>query len=104
MRVAEGELRVAIRLSPRARTDCVVGVVPTAEGGCALKATVSAAPQDGRANEALLQLLARSWGVPRRHLSIVQGSATRNKVVAIAGDQRRLIEKITAAVSGLPGW
>jgi uncharacterized protein YggU (UPF0235/DUF167 family) len=94
---------VVIRLSPRSRTDRVVGIVPTTGSGRALKAAVSAAPEGGRANEALLQLLARSWDVPRNDLSIIQGSASRNKIVAIAGDPRRLIKKITAAVSGLPG-
>jgi uncharacterized protein len=102
--VAGSGLRVAIRLSPRSRADCVVGIVATAGGGRQLKAAVSTVPQGGRANEALLLLLARSWGVPRRDLSIVQGSASRSKVVAISGDPQQLIEKITAAVSGLPGW
>jgi uncharacterized protein (TIGR00251 family) len=101
--VAAGGLRVAIRLSPRAGSDRVVGVAPAAEGGRVLKVRVSAPAEDGRANEALLRLLARAWGLPRRDLSVVQGSTNRNKVVAVAGDPRCLKEKVTAAVCGLPG-
>jgi uncharacterized protein len=101
--MAKSGLRVAIRVSPRSQADRVVGIIPTAAGGRAFKVTVSAIPQNGRANEALLQLLARDWDVPRRDLTIVQGASSRNKVVAIAGDPRRLIKKVTAAVAGLPG-
>ena len=50
-------------------------------------------PQGGRANEALLLLLARSWGVPRRDLSIVQGYAHHFKLsIAEADLNRRALE------------
>jgi uncharacterized protein len=82
----------------------MVGIVRTVGGGRVLKVAVRAVPEGGRANEALLRLLGRSWGVPRRDLSIVRGFTSRDKVVAIAGDPPRLIEEITATVSGFPGW
>jgi uncharacterized protein len=95
---------VAIRLSPRASADRLVGIGGAAAGGRMLKATVTAPADGGRANEALLLVLARAWHLPRRDLSIIQGTTSRNKVVHIAGDSRQLIEKITARLSGLPGW
>jgi uncharacterized protein (TIGR00251 family) len=102
--VAGDGLRVAIRLSPRARTDRLVAVAAAAEGGRVLKATVTAPAQAGRANEALLQLLARIWHLPRRDLSIVAGSTSRNKTVRVAGDPHHLIEKVASEIAGLPGW
>ena len=68
-----------------------------------LKASVIAPAEGGRANEALLQLLARAWHLPRRDLSIVAGAASRNKAVRIAGDPRQLIDKIAPEIAGLPG-
>jgi len=96
-------LRVAIRLSPRARTDRLVGVAASAGGGRVLTATVTAPAEAGRANEALLHLLARAWHLPRRDLSIIAGSTSRNKVVRVAGDPQRLAERLAPEIARLPG-
>jgi uncharacterized protein len=95
-------LRVAIRLSPRAKSDRLLSVAATTGGGRALTATVTAPPQDGRANEALLQLLARAWRLPRRDLSIVGGVASRNKTVGITGDPHQLFARVAGEIAGLP--
>jgi uncharacterized protein len=102
--VAEDGLRVAIRLVPRAMGDRLVAIAATPEGGRVLKATVTAPPEAGRANEALLRLLAQAWHIPRRDISIIQGLTSRNKAVRIAGDPHRLLEKITPEIARLPGW
>ena len=96
-------LSVTIRLSPRARSDRLLGIIATAEGGRAVKASVTAPAQDGRANEALLQLLSRAWRLPRRDLSIVVGAASRNKIVHVAGDPDELIAKLSREIARLPG-
>jgi uncharacterized protein (TIGR00251 family) len=104
LRIAKDGLRVAIRLSPRAKADRLVGIAAAAEGRRILKAAVTAPPESGRANEALLQLLARAWQLPRLRFSIVQGASNRDKTVRVAGDPERLLAKITSVVAGLPGW
>ena len=103
LKLAHDGLRVAIRLSPRAKADGLLAIA-AAEGGRVLKASVTAPAERGRANEALLQLLARAWHLPRRDLSIATGSTSRNKAVRVAGDPRRLIDKITPKIADLPGW
>jgi uncharacterized protein (TIGR00251 family) len=96
-------VRVAIRLTPRARTDRLVAVAATAGGGRVVKASVTAPPEDGRANEALLQLLAKAWQLPRRDLAIVGGAASRQKTVHISGDPQLLVERLGAVIAALPG-
>jgi uncharacterized protein (TIGR00251 family) len=102
--VAGDGLRVAIRLSPRAKADRVVAIAEGAKGGRVLKASVTAPAEGGKANEALLRLLARAWDLSRRDLSIVAGATSRNKSVRMAGDPQRLIDRITPVIAGLPGW
>jgi uncharacterized protein len=102
--MAEDGLRVAIRLVPQAKADGLVAIAATAEGRRVLKATVTAPPEAGRANEALLRLLARAWHIPRRDLSIIQGLTSRNKAVRVVGDPHELLEKITPEIARLPGW
>jgi uncharacterized protein len=74
------------------------------QGGRVVKAAVVAPAEAGRANEALLRLLARAWDLPRRDLSIIRGATNSNKVVHIAGEPQQLIGKITSHISSLPGW
>jgi uncharacterized protein len=64
LRAARDGLRVAVRLSPRAKADRLLAIAADAEGGRFVKASVTAPAEGGRANEALLQLLARVWRLP----------------------------------------
>ena len=59
-------VRVAVRLKPRASAERVVGLTREADGGMALSVAVTAPPVDGKANEALIRLLARLFHLPPR--------------------------------------
>jgi uncharacterized protein YggU (UPF0235/DUF167 family) len=95
-------VRVAVRLTPRGRADRIDGIACLADGTPILKASVTAPPEDSRANEALLRLLAREWGLARRDLTLAAGARSRNKGVHIAGDPAVLLERLGAALAGLP--
>jgi uncharacterized protein len=101
--LAPGGVRVAIHLTPRAKADRIVAVVAAAGGRHVLKASVTEPAEDGRANEALLRLLARAWRLPRRDLTIVAGAASRRKTVGIAGDRQRLFDRLGGLIAALPG-
>lgn len=53
--------------------------------GDALKVRLAAPPVDGKANAALLEFLAKSFGVPRAAVTLVGGATSRRKRVSIAG-------------------
>jgi hypothetical protein len=99
---ASDGVRVAIRLTPRARTDHVHGIAVTADGSPVLKVSVTAPPAENRANDALIAVLAKEWGVPRRDVSIVAGAKSRNKTVHIAGKPHALLQRLTTAIAVLP--
>jgi uncharacterized protein len=98
-----GGVRVAIHLQPRGRVDRVIAVAAAAGGGQVLKASVREPAENGRANEALLQLLARTWQLPRSDLAIVAGATSRHKIVHISGDPRQLLEYLESLIAALPG-
>jgi uncharacterized protein YggU (UPF0235/DUF167 family) len=54
---------------------------------------VAAPPEGGRANDAVLDLLARELSLPRRSLSIVAGQTAREKVVRMEGIDRAETER-----------
>ena len=100
---ARDGLKLSVRLTPRAQADRVLGVAATAEGKRVVRASVTAPPEDGRANEALLQLLARVWQLSRRDLAIVAGTTSRHKTVSVAGDPGQLSGRLGALIAALPG-
>jgi uncharacterized protein len=86
--MAKPSTRVRLRVSPGARRTEIAG-----RHGDGWKVRVSAAPERGRANEAVLDLLAERLELPRRQLSIVAGHAAREKVVLMEGIGRAETER-----------
>jgi uncharacterized protein len=90
---------LCVRLQPGASTERIIGLVAEADGGVALKVAVTAPPAKGRANDALLRLLARTMGLPKRDLSLTRGAADRRKLVHLAGDAARLMPRLEQALA-----
>jgi uncharacterized protein YggU (UPF0235/DUF167 family) len=61
--------------------------------GEAWKVRVAAAPERGKANDAVLDLLASTLSVPRASVTLVSGSASRDKIVELAGIAPEEIER-----------
>jgi uncharacterized protein (TIGR00251 family) len=78
--MVEPTTRLRLRVSPGAARTEVVG-----RHGDGWRVRVAAAPEQGRANEALLDLLAHRLQVPRRELELVSGRSSRDKVVELRG-------------------
>lgn len=70
----------AVRAQPGARKNAVLG-----EQAGALKIAVTAPPEDGRANAALVEVLKDWLGVKRSQLELIAGATHRNKVFLIRG-------------------
>ncbi|MFV0386733.1 DUF167 domain-containing protein [Paracoccus sp. (in: a-proteobacteria)] len=64
----------AIRVTPRARRNAI----SVDETG--IRAHVTAVPEDGKANAAVIKLLAKSLGVAKSRLTLVRGATSRDKV------------------------
>lgn len=78
--LADDQGRLAVRAAPNAAADAIL--LPAQ--GEALRVRVTAAPEDGRANEAILALLAKALGQPRSSLTLLRGATGRDKMVGIA--------------------
>jgi uncharacterized protein len=88
--------RFTITLAPGAARTQIVG-----RHGEGWKARVAARPERGRANAALVQLLAEALGVPRGHVSVVAGHTARRKVVEVEGlAQAETERRLDAAAAG----
>jgi uncharacterized protein (TIGR00251 family) len=78
--VSAASTRLKLRVSPGARRPGFAG-----RHGDAWKVRVAEPPEDGRANEAVLRLLAETLDVPRGSIALVSGHASRDKIVTLDG-------------------
>jgi uncharacterized protein len=62
-----------------------------------LRVRLQAPPVDGAANEALVDFLADELGVPRRHIRIVSGFGSRNKVLEVDSQALPALDRIRSA-------
>lgn len=100
-RRAQGGIAVDIRLAPKASRNAVTGIETLADGSCVLKVSVTAVPEKGKANKALLKLLSKSWGVAMQSLDLIRGAKDRNKTVLIddpAGDRLEALAAWTRTI------
>nr|BBH93769.1 hypothetical protein KTA_19680 [Thermogemmatispora argillosa] len=72
-------LKVQVRVTPGSRREALEW------HGSLLRAWVKAPASEGEANAALLALVARSLGISRQQVAIVQGARSRAKVLALEG-------------------
>ena len=91
---AEGGVRLALRLTPRASRNGVDGIVQDAEGRPLLKLRLVAPPVDGAANEALIAYLAKTLSLRKVDIIIRSGETSRVKVLHLAGDSATLLRKL----------
>lgn len=86
-----------MRLTPKASRERIDGVVKDGDGKGILKVAVTAVPADGRANRALIKLLAKQWRLAKSSISIIQGAKDRNKTLLVTGEAMPLLD-------GLESW
>jgi uncharacterized protein (TIGR00251 family) len=91
-RPPEPSARLGVRVSPGAGRSEIVG-----RHGEVWKVRVAARAERGRANDALLDLLAETLGVPRRDVTLVAGAGARDKVIEVNGITVEEAERLLAA-------
>ena len=79
-KTAPAEIRLALNVQPGSKRSEVLGLVDGV-----LRLRVAAPAKEGKANEALIDLLAALLAVPKTRIRILHGLAARNKVVAVQG-------------------
>ena len=80
---------VALRVQPRARRTAL-----ECSAGGALKAAVTAPAEEGKANAAVVALLAAEWHLPRSAFGVMRGAAARDKVLSVSGEPQVLADRI----------
>ena len=97
-KTADGIL-LHVRLTPKGSAARIAGVEDHG-GKPVLKAYVTAPPEDGKANAALIALVAQWLGVPKSAVAVSSGQKSRLKSVAVSGDPGQLLDTIATLLDG----
>jgi len=71
-----------LKVKAGAKTSCIHGFVDV-NGSYLLKISIKAPPEDGKANTAIIKMLADKWGLRQNQLEIVKGTTNSTKMMAI---------------------
>ncbi len=98
-----GGVRLFIRLQPGASANKLDGFFEDAEGRGRLKAKVTAIPEKGKANKALMKLLSKEFKIPASQIEIIAGETDRNKTLFISSEASTvLLEKYVVTFADTP--
>jgi uncharacterized protein (TIGR00251 family) len=95
MKSSSNGVTLRLKVSPRAARERI----ETAADGT-LKVSVTAAPERGRANEAVIAALAKALHVPKSAIEVVTGTAARHKTLRIAGDASEIQARLRSLADG----
>ncbi len=97
--VSDDAATLQVRLTPNASRDGIESWRVDAAGQSHLAARVRAIPEKGKANAALIALLAKQLAIPKRDIDVIRGATSRLKTVRIAAEgpeQARLVAQLEA--------
>ena len=89
-----GRLQVRLRVTPNAGADAIEGTELRDDGSAVLRVRVKAVPDRGKANAAVIRLVAKALGVPKSAVTLVSGDTARLKTIEIDGDPAALGARI----------
>ena len=82
--MSANSLNIQVQIQPRSSKDQIIGI----HNG-RLKIKISAPPVDGKANQNLIEFIAKALGVSKSKIEIVKGRTSKLKTLKISGiDQK----------------
>ena len=79
-------MKIRVKIKPNSRTE------ELSQEGDSFIVKVKEPPREGKANQAVIKLLAQHFGVPQSQVRIISGLRSRNKVIEVAEEQCSEIE------------
>ncbi|PPQ36683.1 hypothetical protein SAMN06265338_1067 [Rhodoblastus acidophilus] len=92
-------LELFVRLTPKSARDRLEGVETLADGQNVLKCRVRAVPEDGKANAALIALVAKQLKTPASRIRLAAGATSRVKTLHLTGEAGLLAERLEKLVA-----
>jgi len=98
---ATGGVILRVKLTPKAAKNALVRAEEDSAGNRLLRASVTAVPENGKANAALVKMLSKKLGLPKGSIRLIAGDKSRHKTVLFEGLPDSLLEQLEAKFSAL---
>lgn len=98
LRPQPGGVLLQLRVTPNAGADRIEGIEERDDGSTVLRVRVKAPPDRGKANAAVVALLAAALALPRARFEIASGETARLKTIRIAADPAELAVMLATAL------
>lgn len=98
-KVVQDGVILSIRITPKGGANRIEGTGIRGESTY-LKVRVSAPPEDGKANAALIEALAAWLNMPKSSFSVIGGHKSRQKSILVSGKAEELLPKILSLLQG----
>lgn len=90
-----------VKLTPKASKNTLVKLEENSDGHTRLKVTVTAIPEKGKANNALVKLLSKKLGLPKTSIELIAGDQSRLKTILFKGETAALEKILSERVAAL---
>lgn len=89
----------SIKVTPKAKRNAITGSIEQPDGTKALKISVTAAPEDNKANDAIIAFIAKEFGTKKKSIAISSGTTSRLKRIEIDSDNVNIRQKLEEFLS-----
>lgn len=90
-----GACVLSVHATPKASRDAIEGIEEDANGKCWLRLRVTSPPEEGRANKAVVKLLAKQWKIAAGRFTLIQGETARYKRIRIVASYEEIAACLT---------
>lgn len=91
-------VRLTVRLTPNGGRDSIDGFETAADGAEHLKVRVRAVPEKGKANQAMIALIAKALGLAKNKVSLLSGDTQRKKILRIEAEPEDIGKRLAEIV------
>lgn len=88
-----------LRVTPNAGRDSLDGIETRDDASIVLRIRVSAVPDKGKANAAVIALLAKALRLSKSSISLVSGETSRHKTLRLAGESGEIASRLDALIT-----
>lgn len=83
-----------LRINPNASINKIDNLIEGEYGRKILKISVTAPPEQGKANAMVVELLAKLWKLKKSQITVKKGEISRDKLIHVAGDPTILLQHL----------
>lgn len=86
LKQVDGGVIIRTRVTPNAKKDIIECSEIRDDGLCYLKVKTRAIPEDGKANDAIIKIIAKAIGISKSEITIKSGHTSRIKILLVNAD------------------